>query len=102
MPIWQLNAKFNNTTDQLIRTIVDCTIQTGNGSMVAVSSYGCSKDHYVAPGSPYSGHNSPPFRYPYPQNELTYNGANSTPFVNEVKDDFWGKKMWWDTRAGVQ
>jgi hypothetical protein len=63
---------------------------------------GVPTTHYVAPGSAYSGHNSPPFRYPYPQNELTLNGANSTPFANEVDDDFWGKQMWWDTRTGVQ
>ncbi len=63
---------------------------------------GIPTTHYVAPGSSYTGHNSPPFRYPYPQNESSLNGANSKPFVDEVKDDFWGKKMWWDTRTGVQ
>lgn len=63
---------------------------------------GIPTTHYVAPGSAYSGHNSPPFRYPYPQNELTLNGGNSNPFNAEVNDDFWGKQMWWDTRSGVQ
>jgi len=55
----------------------------------------------AAPGSPYPGHNRPPFRYPYPTSETTLNGANSAPFVAEVEDYFWGKKMWWDTRANV-
>ncbi len=63
---------------------------------------GVPTTHYVAPGSAYTGHNSPPFRYPYPQNELTLNGDNSSSFNAEVEDDFWGKKMWWDTRTGVQ
>jgi hypothetical protein len=63
---------------------------------------GVPTTHYVAPGSAYVGHNSPPFRYPYPQNELTLNGGNSQQFADEVVDDFWGKKMWWDTRTGLQ
>jgi hypothetical protein len=96
------SAKFNNTTDQLYEQLWIALFKQGMEAWSLYRRTGIPKDHYVAPGSPYSGHNSPPFRYPYPQNELTYNGANSTPFVNEVADDFWGKKMWWDTRAGVQ
>jgi hypothetical protein len=56
----------------------------------------------AAPGSPFPGHNRPPFRYPYPTDETTLNGNNSASFVKDIKDDFWGKKMWWDTRASVQ
>lgn len=56
----------------------------------------------AASGSPFPGHNRPPFRYPYPSEETTLNGNNSAAFVADIKDDFWGKKMWWDTRAGVQ
>ncbi len=56
----------------------------------------------AAAGSPYAGHNRAPFRYPYPQNETTLNGGNSGQFVKEVTDNFWGKKMYWDTRTGVQ
>ena len=63
---------------------------------------GVPTTHYIAPGTDYTGHNTPPFRYPYPQNELTLNGGNSSAFAAEVTDDFWGKQMWWDTRTGVQ
>jgi hypothetical protein len=63
---------------------------------------GIPSTHYVAPGSKYTGHNSPPFRYPYPQSESTLNGGNSKTFVADVVDDFWGKKMWFDQRTGVQ
>jgi hypothetical protein len=56
----------------------------------------------AAPGSSYQGHNRPPFRYPYPPTETTLNGANSAAFIAEIKDNYWGKKMWWDTRTGVQ
>lgn len=62
---------------------------------------GVPSTHYVAPGSMFPGHNSPPFRYPYPANEGTLNGANNKPFSDEVKDSFWGKQMWYDQRTGV-
>lgn len=57
---------------------------------------------YHAPGSKYTGHNVPPFRYPYPATESTLNGANSKASIDKVKDDFWGQQMWWDTRSNVQ
>lgn len=63
---------------------------------------GVPTTNYVAPGSKYTGHNTPPFRYPYPVSETTLNGPNSAPSVADVKDDFWGKKMWFDQRTGVQ
>jgi len=56
----------------------------------------------AASGSPFPGHTRPPFRYPYPTEETTLNGNNSAASVADIKDDFWGKKMWWDTRTGVQ
>ena len=95
-------AKFNNTTDQVYEQLWIALFKQGMEAWSLYRRTGVPKDHYVAPGSPYTGHNSPPFRYPYPQNEMTYNKANAEAFVGEVKDDFWGKKMWWDTRAGVQ
>ncbi len=57
---------------------------------------------YHAPGSKYTGHNVPPFRYPYPATETNLNGTNSATYVGKVKDDFWGQQMWFDTRTGVQ
>jgi hypothetical protein len=95
-------AKFNNTTDQLYEQLWLSLFKQGMEAWSLYRRTGVPKDHYVAPGSPYTGHNVPPFRYPYPQNEMTYNKANAETFVNEVDDDFWGKKMWWDTRTGVQ
>ena len=54
-----------------------------------------------APYSPYTGHNRPPFRYPYPVDELNLNSANIEPHLSGIIDQFWGQKMWWDTRTGV-
>jgi hypothetical protein len=55
-----------------------------------------------SPGSPYSGHNRQPFRYPYPVNEFNLNNANLSQKTGGIVDHFWGQQMWWDTRTGVQ
>ena len=64
---------------------------------------GVPENHYIAPGraDKYKDHNVPPFRSPYPDIERTLNTDNNKPFDGEVKDDFWGKRMMWDTRTGV-
>lgn len=56
----------------------------------------------AAPGSSYTGHTRPPFRYPYTTKENTLNGANLAPFLAKVKQNFWGQQMYWDTRTNVQ
>lgn len=64
---------------------------------------GVPETHYIAPGraTKYANHNVPPFRSPYPNTELSLNKANNAPFNADVKDNFWGKQMWWDKRTGV-
>ncbi len=46
-------------------------------------------------------HNDVPFRFPYPENQYTYNGSYVKEAASEVVDYVWGKQMWWDTRTGV-
>ena len=55
----------------------------------------------AAPGSIFSGHNRPPFRWPYPTSEYTLNEVVVKSFDTAITDRFWGEKMWWDTRTGV-
>ncbi|MDR0756869.1 MAG: SusD/RagB family nutrient-binding outer membrane lipoprotein [Tannerella sp.] len=64
---------------------------------------GTPENNYIAPGraNQYADHTCPPFRSPYPDKELNLNKTNNKPFRDEVKDDFWGKQMWWDTRTNV-
>ncbi len=93
---------FDNTFDQIYLQEWLAMFKQGMEGWSLYRRTGVPRTHYVAPGSKYTGHNSPPFRYPYPQNELTLNGANCAASVANVKDDFWGQQMWWDTRAGVQ
>jgi hypothetical protein len=94
-------GKFDNTLDQIYLQEWIALFKQGMEGWSLYRRTGVPKTHYVAPGSAYTGHNSPPFRYPYPANEMTYNKDNASPFVAEVVDNFWGKKMWWDTRTGV-
>lgn len=95
-------AKFNDTFDQIYEQEWIALFKQGMEGWSLLRRTGIPSTAYVAPGSPYVGHNSVPFRYPYPGNETALNGANVAPFIAEVVDDFWGKQMWWDTRTGVQ
>ena len=56
----------------------------------------------LAFNSAYPDHNRAPFRVPYPQTEAVLNSVNFNQFEGNVKDYFWGQKMWWDVRTGVQ
>ncbi len=94
-------GKYDGTLDQIYLQEWISLFKQGLEAWSLYRRTGIPETNYVAPGSPYDGHNSPPFRYPYPDNELTLNGANISPFASEVVDYFWGKKMWWDTRSGV-
>lgn len=47
-------------------------------------------------------HNDVPFRFPYPDNQYTYNEAYVREAASEVVDYVWGKQMWWDTRTSVK
>lgn len=54
-----------------------------------------------APDGAYAGHNRPPFRQPYPNDEINLNEANIREYWDLVTDRMWGQKMYWDTRTGV-
>jgi len=55
----------------------------------------------AAPDARFTGHTRPPFRFPYPQNEVNLNGDNVQTYLDKTTDKFWGQKMWWDKRTGV-
>jgi hypothetical protein len=58
----------------------------------------------IARGSYYDGHNSQPWRLPYPSDEELMNSENSAEyFERQLAGDYlWGGQLWWDTRTGVQ
>lgn len=55
----------------------------------------------AATGSSFTGHTRPPFRWPYPVSEYTLNQIVVKSHDGAIADRFWGDKMWWDTRTGV-
>ena len=59
----------------------------------------------IAPGATpatlLTAHNRPPFRWPYPTSEYTLNKTVVEAADDGIVDRFWGTKMWWDTRTGV-
>lgn len=95
------SAKYDGTKEQLFTQLWISLFKQG---MEAWSSYrrsGYPTENKVAPDSYYPGHNTPPFRYTYPDTELNLNPGNAKPAQAEIVDYFWGKQMWWDTRKGV-
>ncbi|MFA5814226.1 MAG: SusD/RagB family nutrient-binding outer membrane lipoprotein [Bacteroidales bacterium] len=52
--------------------------------------------------SAFPDHNRAPFRLPYPLTEAGLNSVNLKEYEGNIKDYFWGQKMWWDVRTGVQ
>ena len=64
---------------------------------------GYPTENYIAPGraAGYANHNTPPFRLPYSIDEEGLNATQLKLVSDQVKDDFWGTQMWWDTRKGV-
>jgi hypothetical protein len=55
----------------------------------------------AAPGSVFTGHTRPPLRWPYPVDEYNLNNAEVKKWDTGTVNRFWGEKMWWDTRTGV-
>lgn len=55
----------------------------------------------AVPATLVTAHNRPPFRWPYPTSEYTLNEAVVNANDDGIVDKFWGAKMWWDKRTGV-
>jgi len=57
---------------------------------------------YPGARSPYRGiHNDVPFRFPYPNNQFSYNRQNVLDASQGIENYVWGKQVWWDTRTDV-
>ena len=94
-------AKFNDTKKQIQEQTWIALFKQGMEAWSHFRRTGVPETHHVAAGTPYPGHNTPPFRYPYPGNEANLNSANNAQFIGNVKDFFWGQQMWWDKRIRV-
>jgi hypothetical protein len=97
-------AAFDGTLDQIYLQEWISLFKQGMEAWSLYRKTGIPTTHHIATSlaeSGYSGHNTPPLRYPYPINESSLNKASSEGPMADVKDDFWGKKMWFDTRTGL-
>ncbi len=97
-------AAFDGTLDQIYLQEWISLFKQGMEAWSLYRKTGIPTTHHIASSlaeSGYSGHNTPPLRYPYPINESSLNKASSEGPMADVKDDFWGKKMWFDTRTGL-
>lgn len=96
-------GKFDGTIDQVWYEEWVAMFKQGMEGWSLYRRTGVPKTNHIANGraSKYENHNVPPFRSPYPATEHDLNGKNNEPFDANVKDDFWGQQMWWDTRVGV-
>ena len=57
---------------------------------------------YPGARSTYNGiHNDVPFRFPYPNNQFSYNRQNVLDASQGIENYVWGKQVWWDTRTDV-
>jgi len=98
-------AAFNGTLDQIYLQEWICLFKQGMEAWSLYRKTGIPTTHHIASSMAecgYTGHNTPPLRYPYPIVESTLNGANSAGPMSEVIDEFWGKQMWFDTRTGLK
>lgn len=57
---------------------------------------------YPGARSTYNGiHNDVPFRFPYPNNQFSYNRDNVLAASANIENYVWGEQVWWDTRTDV-
>lgn len=102
---------FVDRPDVDLAAVADQRAAIGEQKWVALFGQGIQAFHeYRRTGYPvltppaaavYTGHNVPPFRFPYPTDEFTLNGANVTAASSGIDDYMWGVQVWWDTRTGV-
>jgi hypothetical protein len=98
------DAAFDGTLDQIYLQEWICLFKQGMETWSLYRKTGIPTTHHIASSMEecgYTGHNTPPLRYPYPIVEGTLNGTNSAGPMSDVNDELWGKKMWFDTRTGV-
>lgn len=92
---------YNGTQDQLFTQWWISVFKNGMEAWSLFRMSGYPSGNKVAPDSYFPGHNTPPMSYGYPDTEHNLNKENCAPEAAAERDNFWGKKMWWDVRTGV-
>lgn len=98
----QGKGKYDGTQEQLF---TQWWISVFKNSMEAWSLFrmsGYPSGNVIAPDSFYSGHNTPPMCYGYPDSERNLNSVNCSAEAAAEVNYYWGKQMWWDVRTGLK
>jgi hypothetical protein len=95
-------GKYDGTQSQLFTQWWVSVFKNGMEAWSLFRMSGYPAGNVIAPDSYYTGHNTPPICYGYPDTERNLNTENCKPEASAEKDYFWGKQMWWDTRTGLK
>jgi len=92
---------YDGTAEQLFTQWWISVFKNGQEAWSVYRMSGYPAGNVIAPSSSYPNHNVPPMAYPYPDTEANLNNANYKVEAAAEVDFFWGKKMWWDVRTGI-
>lgn len=95
-------GKYDGTQAQLFTQWWVSVFKNGMEAWSLFRMSGYPSGNLIAPDSYWTGHNTPPMCYGYPDTERNLNKENCAPEAAAEKDYFWGKQMWWDTRTGLK
>ncbi|MCR4844386.1 MAG: SusD/RagB family nutrient-binding outer membrane lipoprotein, partial [Bacteroidales bacterium] len=92
---------YDGTAEQLFTQWWISLFKNGQEAWSVYRMSGYPAGNVIAVDSKYPDHNVPPMSYCYPDTEANLNKANYAVEAAAEVDYFWGKKMWWDTRTGI-
>ena len=92
---------YDGTAEQLVTQWWISLFKNGQEAWSVYRMSGYPAGNVIAVDSKYPDHNVPPMSYCYPDTEANLNKANYAVEAEAEVDYFWGKKMWWDTRTGI-
>ncbi len=93
---------FDGTAEQLFTQWWISLFKNGQEAWSVFRMCGYPAGNVIAPSTLFTGHNTPPMAYSYPDTEANLNNANYKLAAASEDDYFWGKQMWWDTRTGLK
>ncbi len=95
------HGAYDGSAEQLFTQWWISLFKNGQEAWSVYRMSGYPTDNKIAPSCRYPNHNVPPMAYPYPDTEANLNKANYQVEASAEVDYFWGKKMWWDVRTGI-
>lgn len=94
-------GKYDGSQEQLFTQWWISLFKNGQEAWSVYRMSGYPAGNVIAVDSKYPNHNVPPMSYTYPDTEANLNTDNYKDEAAAEVDFFWGKKMWWDVRTGI-